>query len=387
MSNTVSVINNGELKFLMSVAGQCVSIYMPTFRADKVVKENPSVFKKLLRDSEQQLISTGLRSNHARDFLKPAYDLVQNISMWRHQRDGLAVFISTDHFSHYSLPVDFEQLAIVSDRFHIKPLIRSFTGDGRYHVLALSQNDSRLFTGSRNSVANIELDSLPKNLSEALQDSVVPKQIHFHSGSTGRGGKRDSIIHGSSGEPDAKDAILRYFRLIDKALHDYLNEQSAPLVIAGVDYLFPIYKEANTYPNIVDEFISGNPEMLGAEELHEKAWSIVSPIFETAHNEFKDKFEELISSGQNNVSEELKEVLEASNHGRIDSFMVAAGTHIWGTYDADSNDLSIADDYATGTDDLLDLAVVNTIRNGGAVYVVEPAKMPEQLKFAALFRY
>jgi len=45
--------------------------------------------------------------------------------------------------------------------------------------------------------------------------------------------------------------------------------KKAPLVLAGVEYLFPIYQEANTYPDLVEEGITGNPENLKPEELHD----------------------------------------------------------------------------------------------------------------------
>ena len=42
---------------------------------------------------------------------------------------------------------------------------------------------------------------------------------------------------------------------------------------------------------------------------------------------------------------------------------------------------------APGDEDLLDLAAIQTILNGGTVYVVEPEQVPGQTLLAAVFRY
>jgi hypothetical protein len=42
---------------------------------------------------------------------------------------------------------------VVTDRFHIKPLLPLLSGDGRFYVLALSQSEVRLLQGTRYSVS------------------------------------------------------------------------------------------------------------------------------------------------------------------------------------------------------------------------------------------
>jgi hypothetical protein len=90
--------------------------------------------------------------------------------------------------------------------------------------------------------------------------------------------ERAAMFHGHGvGKDDAKDNILRFFHLLDQGLYALLGKESAPLVLAGVDYLFPIYREANSYPHLMERGIAGNPEGLKGEELHEQGWRIVEP--------------------------------------------------------------------------------------------------------------
>ena len=54
-----------------------------------------------------------------------------------------------------------------------------------------------------------------------------------------------------------------------------MTASHAPLVLAGVDYLFPIYREANTYPHLLDKGITGSPEELTIKDLHRQSLSLV----------------------------------------------------------------------------------------------------------------
>jgi Bacterial archaeo-eukaryotic release factor family 7 len=157
-----------------------------------------------------------------------------------------------------------------SGRYHLKPLLPLLAGDGRFYVLALSQNEVRLLGASRYSTDEVKLgDDVPESLADALKLDEPEKQLQFHTGSSGDGGAgRSAVFHGHGAKDDSKDNILRYFRKIDRGLRDVLKGQEAPLVVAGVDYLLPIYREANTYSGLVEEGTTGNPEELSVEELH-----------------------------------------------------------------------------------------------------------------------
>ncbi len=153
----MALFSINELKYLVDTPDSiCVSIYMPTIKLGAETQQNPIRFKNLIRAAEEQLIKNGLRPQDARDLLQPAQELDQ-YEFWQHQSDGLAIFISQDMFSYYCLPLNFEELVVVTDRFHLKPLLSLLTGDGQFHILALSQNQVRLFQGTRYSVNEIEL--------------------------------------------------------------------------------------------------------------------------------------------------------------------------------------------------------------------------------------
>jgi hypothetical protein len=364
---------------------------MPTHRAGREIQQDPIRLKNLLGEAEERLLAGGLRTSKAQELLEPAEKLLQDSLFWQRQSDGLAIFLSSGEFRYYRLPFDFEELVVVTDRFHIKPLLPLLSGDGRFYVLALSQNEVRLLQGTRYSVSEVALEGAPESLAEALRYNDPEKRLQFHTSTITPGGKgeRPAIFHGHgvASADDPKDYISRYFHQVDETLQDLLRDEQALLVLAGVDYLHPIYKEANAYPYVVDEGIEGNPEELSAEELHERAWAIVQPLFLAAQTEAAAQYRQLAGAGSEQASNDLKEVVPAAYHGRVETLFVAVGLQQWGTFDPETNTVRVHEEAEPGDEDLLDFAAVQALLNSGTVYAVEPEKVPDEAPLAALFRY
>ncbi len=145
----MDILTKTELEQLMRKEQQwCVSIYMPTHRTGTDAQQDPIRLKNLLREAEIQLSAQGIGRREVQNMLEPASMLIQDSNFWQHQSDGLAIFISSSRVRRYRLPLKFEELVVVIDHFHIKPLLPLFTGDGQFYILALSQNEVRLLLGT-----------------------------------------------------------------------------------------------------------------------------------------------------------------------------------------------------------------------------------------------
>lgn len=384
----MDILNREQIEALWEPReGPCVSIYLPTHRKSRETEQDPIRLKNLLVEAEKQLVDSGLRSPIAQQMLQPAVELLDDFDFWQHQSDGLALFLSDDFLLGYRLPADFQELVVVTDRFHVKPLIPILSGDGRFYVLALSQNSVRLLHGTRFSISEVELEDVPESLAEALWANDVERQLQHHT-STSAGSMRDGrvMFHGHGVVKDhKKDNILRYFQQIDTGLQDVLGDDSAPLVLAGVDYLLPIYREANSYRNLLEESIEGNPEEQSEKELHDNAWALVEPVFQTVQQEARARYADLI--GTDRISTDIGNIVAGAHYGRVETLFVAVGAQRWGVFDPSSNTVQLHADPAPGRQDLLDVAAVETLVHGGTVYAVEPDKVPEDAPAAAILRW
>ncbi|UCC73598.1 MAG: hypothetical protein JSV86_03270 [Gemmatimonadota bacterium] len=382
----MGLINRQELRTLIEErASLCVSLYLPTHRTGAETQQDPIRLKNLLRQAEDRLRNNGLRRADAEKILGPARRLQVDRSFWQHQSDGLAVFASPETFRSYRLPFRFSELVVVTDRFHVKPLLPLLSGDGRFYILALSQKEVRLLQGTRHSVGEVSLDYVPRSLAEALGGEERERQLQFHTAA--RGGSAIFHGHGSAGDvSEHKKDLLRYFQQIDRGLQDLVCAERIPLVLAGVDYLLPIYREANTCAQLVEEAIVGNPDGLSADELHDEAWTILEPYFAEAQRRAAAKYLELVGTGKS--SRDLDRIIPSAYQGRVDSLFVAVGVQRWGSVGETGGDVVVHEERRPGDQDLLDLAAVQTLVHAGDVYAVSPDQIPDaQSPVAAVYRY
>ncbi len=383
----MDVFTKDDLKSLLDhEPGWCVSLYLPTHRTGPETEQNPIRFKNLVQKAQDLLMEKGMRRSEASAYLAEASALLPNDDFWRNQSDGLAVFVSPAGTQAYRMPVRFEDLVTVSGSCHLKPLVPFLTGDGRFYILALSQKSLRVLAGSRDSVAEVEVEGLPGSMAEAPGYENIERQLQWHTQTSQRRGERAAVFHGQAVEDDAKSRIRHYFQIVDRGMQELLAGQNIPLVLAGVEYLLPIYAEANSYPHLLAEGVTGNPEELSAQELHRRAWALVEPDFDKAREEALAKYQAMIGTGL--ASADPRQVIAGAYYGKVESLFFAINCHVWGRFDPDSGEVELLESgEGEGVEDLSDFAVVRTILNQGSAYPVAQEGMPEQCTLAAVFRY
>ncbi|MBD2295780.1 hypothetical protein H6G06_20450 [Anabaena sphaerica FACHB-251] len=389
----MALLSIDELKTLVeNPQSPSVSVYMPTQKAGAEIRQNPIRFKNLIREAEQRLEAMGIRHTEAVNFLQPAMELDRG-NFWEHQDQGLVIFISPNLFRYYCLPVEFPELVVVNEQFHIKPLLNLINNDGKFYVLALSQKDVKFFAGTGYSLNEVQVENMPPNLEAALLEDNIQKGVQ-HRIATSKGGTANPFQHPGSvhgqGSPDQdkhQTDILQFCYAVDEALHEKLRDEKAPLVLAGVEYLFPIYQEANTYPHLLEETINGNPEIINLEQLHDEAWRIVSPSFQQDKKAAIELYQQLAGEGTGKAASDIKEIIPAAYYHRVDSLFVSLDEQKWGKFDPENTTVDLHPEPEPDDQDMLDFAAVHTLLNGGRVYTLESEEMPNGSTVTAIFRY
>jgi hypothetical protein len=392
MLKSTSDVSAQELRELAGAKGTaCVSIFMPAHRAGNERQQDPIRLKNLLAEAERRLEAQGMRTPDIQALLAPVAELTPQHNFWQQPADGLALFLAPDFYRAYHLPFEVQERVMVGGRFHLKPMLPLLRPDGQFFVLALSQNQVRLLQGSRYTVSEVDLAGVPLSLSELLDGESKEEHAQFHTSTAnpgGRGGERPAINFGhGGGEEDGKADILRFFHRIDAGVREWLGPRQSPLVLAGVDYLLPLYREANSYPHLVDDGLTGNPEVLRPEELHAGAWEIVRPMIVRVREQAVEKVQQLLGAGSKLATISLAETVPAAAFSRVDTLFVNLGEQRWGRFDPEAGEVVMHAAPEDGDEDLLDLAAVQTYLNGGAVYAASQDTMPVESAVAAILRY
>jgi len=361
--------------------GPCVSLHLPTHRAGNEIRQDPIRLQNLLSIAAERLGKNGEDG-----LLDPVRELVADDSFWRHQTDGLALFSSSAGFRRVQLPYAVDELCEVGNRFIIKPLLRAVTGDGRFFVLALSQHKVRVLEATRHTAHELSIDGMPHSLEEALgheEKERVP--LSYHSGTPSqRAGRRDAVFHGQGVATDLKkDEVLRFCRIVDERLLGAV-ERTVPLVLAAVDWVGGIYRDVSKHPTIIEETVEGNPDMLSANDVAQRAFPLVTPRLREAERHAAERLSVGLHHGLG--SADVDAIVQAAFDGRVEALFVAVDRVAWGQFDPQTRRVQLHHRRGNGDVDLVNLAAALTLCHDGDVY----ASMPKEFEpgaAAALFRY
>jgi hypothetical protein len=363
-----------------------VSILMPSHRAGPEVRQDPIRLKNLVREVERQLDAHGLSRAEAERLTAQAHALIDDRGFWRHQEDGLALFAAPNVFRSHWVSFPLREVAVVSERFQVVQLFPALFGDTRFYVLALSQKDVRLLEATATSATAIDLGDIPRSVPDALLTESPGQELQHHV-VTGAGGERGAMFHGhgAGGMDHRKHAIHEFFNRLDRELRPYLTDRSAPLVLAAVEYLVPLYRETNSHPVLLDQAISGNPDGVSTPALHARGWDIVRQHLAEREEAARRRYQELAGVGRG--SADLTAVLRAAHDGRVDELFVAADAERWGAFEPASGVLRLDDGPGAGSEPLLNLAAVLAFQRGAPIHVTPGAAVPGGGEIAATFRY
>jgi len=380
-----------ELDALMTTQERpWVSIFMPTHRPGAEGQQDHIRLKNLVRQAEDRLIGLGLRASDARKLLGEPHKLLTDDLFWREQQEGLALYCAPSFFRSYRLPLRFDETLVVSGRPYVRPILPLFTTQCRFFILAFSKQHLRFFSASRHAINEVPLNGIPRSLDEAMKydEFDKPRRARWAQpigqGRSGHG-EGGATSRGAGVESEAsKDNLLRYSQMVDRGLHLILREEKAPLVVAAVEYLIPIYREANTYAHLLDHGVEGNADALKPEDLHRQAWPVVEPFFRTREDDAVARFTSLAGTGR--ASCDIRDIVPAAATGRVDTLWVAR-IQAWGRFDPTDGSVVQHETPEPGDQELLDLAAVQTILHGGTVYSRDHIRAPGDGVVAAIFRY
>ncbi len=359
-----------------SDASDLVSLYLPTHRSGREVTQDPVRFRRLVAKAGEEAADS--------ERLVTAANLVDDREFWAHGTAGLAVLVDPGGTTAIRLSAPPGELAIVSDRLHLKPLLGALGRRVEFELLALSRHSVRFVevTGSRS--VEIEVPGLPTSMPEALRWDDREPQVQSHSGTRVGGGQVAATFHGQGSSSDARDADLdRYLHLVDHAVADRRSGSTRPLVLAGVDELVAVYRKLTGCAHVLDDHVAGNPDQLRVAELADRARPFVAPAAAGAEQAAREAFQ----TGSAATVRTIEQAVIAAAAGQVASVFVPADREYWGRYRPGHHVLEERDERAPSDHDLADVAATETVRHGGRAFVVPAGDIPGGGTAAATLRY
>lgn len=371
----MDILNAHDLTALSDQRGGFrVSVFLPTHRAGPQTERNDIRLKNLLRQAEQTLIDDGVSAAATDQMLEPGRHLLNRAQPGDRLSDGLAVFLEPGGIRHFRVPLRLPELVAVGDRFLTRPLLPLLSAGGHFYVLALNQDEIKLFRGSRYGLDEVPVDGLPL----AVWLTMPRRRTAVHAFVADRGGTGGrAVFHGM--EDDTTPLVLQHFRRVDRALREVLQSDTTPVVLAGVRSTQALYRQINTHPGLVGDGVDGSPRDLSLDRLHRLAWPLMEPVLCDAETVATATYRELRGTGR--TCTDPTEVCAAAREGRIETLFIR--TDVPGT----SKRTVIRLHENTNAIDHLDDAAIATLRHSGTVYAVPRDRMPDTTTMAATLRY
>jgi hypothetical protein len=367
----VDIPHRSEIERLIAQRGPvCLSLYLPTTPVTQDVQADRIALKNLAKTGLDQFRAAGADKRDVWPIEEALDDLIEDDEFWRFQAHSLAVFVTPDHLVTFRLPNTLTALVEASDRFHVKPLLRSVTWPQAAYVLALSQNAVRVVEVSGDlPAATVKVDGLPTDAASAVGQATVLDR------------SQKGRIHGSEGQ---KVRLRQFARKVDQALRGLVNGRETPLILAASEPLDGIYRSVNSYPHLARQGIAGNPDTQTDAELATAARAILDALHREELASLHALFDTRSKAGR--ATTDIAQAARAATFGAIDTLLVDIDEVVPGTV-GDDGSITLTDGPCAKSYGVVDEIAGRAFTSGARVLGVRRADIPGQASLAAILRY
>lgn len=358
----------GELDLIRSDV--CISIYLATTPLSRETEPSRINLGNLVKKAVAQLEATGFDKHRIVPLLEQFDDLLTDDDFWNHQANSLAILATPESLRTFRMANKLTDIVEVSDRFHLKPLLRAITFPHAAHILAIAENSVRLIEVSADLPARVvKVRGLPADLT-AVVGKATKKDY------TGIG-----HMHGVQGH---KSYLARYVRKINEVLRPFLMHSDRPLILATTTTLETLFRSLGMIPALPD-IIAGNPEHLSESELAKAARPVLDAHYAGQIKEFHRLFEE--RTGQRRTTTDISDAARLATFGGIDRLLVDIDSVVDGFVDDVTGEVTFGSQGDAINYGVVDEITGRALRTGAKVMAVRKDDIPGRSDLAVISRY
>jgi hypothetical protein len=348
-----------------------VTMYLETTPLTQKSDEARITLSNLLRDALAQLEANGADRRTLEGIRTQVEDLEEDPDFWRYQAHAKALFVTPNAIRTWRLPNRISSSLHVSDRFHLKPLLRSVTFPHEALVLCLSENAVRL--------VEVTPDLAPR-------DVTVPGLPSDAASAVGRPSVNDRSPRGRlQGSEGQKVLLLQYVRRVQESLRPLLAGSRIPLVLAATEPLNSLYRTTNSYPGLTPQGIQTSPDRVPNHEIAAQARTILDQVHDASVAAVREMWAARVD--QRRATSELSTIARAATFGAVDTLLVDMNDDAQGTIDEETGALTLASTASASSYGIVDEIAGRALASGARVLAVRSSDMPDGQPIAAILRY
>lgn len=360
-----------EIERLLSTRGDAlVTIYLSTSPVTNRTDAERIAYKDAVSQAVARLDDAGVDKRRVAEIEAVLSDLDDDHDYWDHQARTLAVFTDGDAIRTFHLANELTPVVKVSDRYFVKPLLRSVTFPQAAFVLALAEGSVRLLEmGPDYGPIELDVPGLPASAGDAVHRHKISD--HAQKGATG-------------GDDGSKVRLRQYARAVDRAIRPVVRGHDLPLLLAAAEPTASTFRDVSTSPELEDIGLEGSPEKIDDLEIAREAREVLGKVYEADLADLADLF--ALREGQDRVLTDVSDLARAATYGQIETLTVDIDEIVWGTVD-DEGAIEFADEGTEGAYDIVDEIVRRVLAADGRVLAVRTEDVYGDGAAAAVLRY
>ncbi len=276
----------------------CVTISLNTHTTHPDNEQDVILLKNLTKEAEERVINEFGKRETAK-LLQHIQKMNEEIDV-SHNLNSLHIFLSNDthEILRSSLKTN-NQGVQVSDRFAVRPLIKTYTRTNHYLVMLLSQSGVHLY--------------------EAVNDAIV---LEIKNDDFPFSENRHYNTHSDRGsDPKHLDDLVREFmNKVDKALVKVHHETDLKCVVITTEDNYSRLQQVADRPGAYLGYDNVDYNNVATHQIVKQSWELVKADQKRSRTEAINEMKEAVSKG--NVLTDLQEIYQAAIDGRGELLIV-----------------------------------------------------------------
>lgn len=344
-----------------------VSILAPTHRHAPENRQDPIRVRNLLAEAVK-VLEADLGKREAALVLEQLDLGIAEID-FEHTLDGVAVYATADEHHTFLLPYTVPERLVIDSSFATRDLVLALNRSYRYLVLVLSEQPTRLFRAT--------LDTL-----EEVSSHGFPMEMELPAGAT-----EEPRDFGQRASAHRDERHRQFFRQVDAALGDVIAGERLPVIVAGVERYQAFYAEITAHAPLLAGRVEGSHDRTPAHELAKLVLPVAKAHFAAQRAEVLEQLDRSI--GQRRYASGIDEIRTLALAGRGQHLLVEQG-YRQSARIVDEHVVPLDEPDAVGEDvvaDVVDEVIETVLAQGGEVTFFDDGVLEAHGRIALITRY
>ena len=367
LSATSGILDRPALKFLAGCQGPCITIVVPAHHPGAQEGSRKALVHGLVRTAAEQM-KRGELAGQAAELVAPVEEIAKESGV-EVGGAGFVIFRSPEYTARYYLPGGPAEKVVVGSHFYLTPFLADALALHEFFVLGLSTKQLRLFRYVNGECHELPLPAgIPASLDAAGGFDKPDHDLETRSASGRSTGTMGGVRVGTLSDREKFPEYLHdFFEIVDRGLKPALDGK--PLLLMGVHEEVVAYRRTAKHAHILTTDCLGSIDFLTVPDIAARAAKACRAHHQLLAERVLADYQEMPDRGR--TLADVPAVLRAASQGRVHRLCVRTGAEVPGP----------------DGEEMINAAVVETLRAEGEVFMLPRNKMPPALPLAAILRY